>query len=154
MNPACMANLIQSLFDFPQKEKTQETDWQTTTVELKFITSTSCPIREIKHRGMLSRWNHYIPPTLFSCTAGGSPCKRRKKKKERFYDGLSGGKQGLAHRLAPELSGPVSGHLSSGVQGSWGYPQRHSGVKWVTVFEVRPAVISPNIQQMSGISIR
>ncbi|KAK5864531.1 hypothetical protein PBY51_015768 [Eleginops maclovinus] len=53
-----------------------------------------------------------------------------------------------------KLSRPVNGHLSSGVRGSWGYPQRHGEVKWVTMFEVRPAVIAPNIQQMSGSSAR
>lgn len=62
--------------------------------------------------------------------------------------------RGLGWSVDPELSGPANGHLSSGVWGSWGYPQRHGEVKWVTKFEVRPAVIAPNIQQMSGISIR
>lgn len=75
---------------FHRKKKTQESYWWTTTVELKFITSTSCPIWEIKHWGMLSRWNHHVPPTLFSCTAGGGLCKRQKEKEERFYDGLLG----------------------------------------------------------------
>lgn len=56
----------------------------------------------------------------------------------------------LGSLAGPELSGLVNGHLSSGVRGCWGYPQRHSEVKWVTMFEVRPAVIAPNIQQMSG----
>jgi len=80
---------------------------------------------------------------------------RRKSEKEREALWWTVWKRGrLAHRQAPKLSGPVNGHLSSGVRGSWGYPQRHGEVKWVTVFEVRPAVIAPNIQQMSGSAAR
>lgn len=43
---------------------------------------------EIKHGGILSRWNHCIPPTLFPCTAGER--KRHREKEEKFSDGLFG----------------------------------------------------------------
>lgn len=80
---------------------------------------------------------------------------RKEQEEERlFSDGLFGSERALGSSAGPELSGPVNGHLSSGVRGSWGYPQRHGEVKWVTMFEVRPAVIAPNIQQMSGSSAR
>ncbi len=78
--------------------------------------------------------------------------ERKQQKGERLSDGLFGRRGRSARRQALELSGPVNGHFLAGVWGSWGYPQRRSEVKWVTMFEVRPAVIAPNIQQMSGSS--
>ncbi len=80
--------------------------------------------------------------------------KRKQKEEERLSDGLFGSEGARLIGRPLKLSGPANGHLSSGVWGSWGYPQRHGEVKWVTMFEVRPAVIAPNIQQMSGSSAR
>lgn len=59
-------------------------------MEPKFIPTTSWPIWEIQNRGMLSRWNHCIPPTLFPDTAG--EVSVRKVKEERLFDGLFGGR--------------------------------------------------------------
>lgn len=57
-------------------------------MEPKFIPTTSWPIWEIQQRGMLSRWNHCMPPTLFPDTAGEVSVR---KVKERLFDGLFGG---------------------------------------------------------------
>lgn len=43
---------------------------------------------EIKHGGILSQWNHYIPPTLFSCTVGESQWERQHEKEPRLSVGL------------------------------------------------------------------
>lgn len=43
---------------------------------------------EIKHGGILSQWNHYIPPTLFSCTVGESQWERQNEKELRLSVGL------------------------------------------------------------------
>ena len=86
---ACTVDLFLSLLNLSE-EKPQESDWQTTAMEPKFISTTSWPIWEIKHGGILSQWNHCKPPTLFPCTAGESQCKRWKEKEERLYDGLFG----------------------------------------------------------------
>lgn len=88
---------------------------------------------EVKHVGISLWWNH------------GWSHPPRSQAQHSVGEGV-----GNKRRRPTALASLANGHLSSGVRGSWGYPQRHREVKWVTMFEVRPAVIAPNIQQMSG----
>lgn len=93
------------------------------------------------NKQILLGWNHWMPPTLLPNMARGGQKDRRKGDPDVVSAGLSAAQQAR-----------WNGHLSSGARGSCWSPQRDSEVKWVTVFEVCPAVIGSNIQQMCGSS--
>lgn len=136
-----------------KREQPQESDWQTTIAEPKFISTTSWHVM-----GNQTWWDVIAVKSLYTThfvpMLSWRESDRQRNRRRRLSAGLLGRQGWLVCQHAPSSAGWVNGHLSSGVWGSWGYPQRHSEVKWVTMFEVCPAVIAPNIQQMSGSSAR
>lgn len=144
---ACTADLFLPFSPSFKGGTPRESGWRTSTAEPKFISTTSWHIM-----GNQTRWDIIAVKSLYTThfvpMHSGRKWENRRRRGS-LMDCLEGEGAWLIGRT-PELSGPVNGHLSSGVWGSWGYPQRHGEVKWVTMFEVRPAVIAPNIQQMSG----